>query len=932
MKPLLASLFQPARHGLHALLVAALVASGPTLAATILVNSAGDDNINGDGACSLREAVENANYDYGARIDCVAGTVGMDVIEIAPGLGTMQLAQGEIVIKRTLRIVGPAGRQEISGGNSSRIFHADFTLQTPGLAHELRFENLLLRDGRAIALPIGCGGAIRLHDANIIVTSRVIIDNLAFTENVAGDSAGRGGAVCAEDVDELTIRNSHFDSNRAYNTGAAGQYATGGAVWMLDGDSLRIENSQFEGNVAEGSNAEAGALWVQNVGSFTLAHSTLRGNGTTLTPSASAVLLYDVAQSWVSDSLLDSNGNRDGAGNPRDDASVFRATAGSGALSVSNTWFKNNRGTALRPGRELYLSNSTISGGVATGASAITTVVTQRIEIGSSSIVNNLGGFAAIDALDTPIRIENSTIAHNVATDVGEPGGLRVHNAWGWLRSTLITDNAGAAGNALASGTDPRLYADYSQFGDPAGEIYAGGHNLFHNDGGLGILADYGCATKVGASLFEAPVCVQLRALNGNSPALDRGDDYGHAYDQRGSGFAREVAPAVNVADIGAYEYQVPQITIEAVDASRVEGNGGTTAFSFRVLRSGDTRVPSSVGWLPEGHGTHQADAGDFPPTTWAGGTVHFAIGQTEATLLIHVNGDSSAENTEGFAVSLGTPTNGRLGSASTATGQIINDDSFFPSAVLSLTRLEGDRNEGQYFSTKHRFRVTRAQVTTGICSFQLEVLAGSGPFAPDAADFVGWTPGVPMTYVMLPGATQWDIDVDVAGDSALEFDETFDLRLQNASGCGIDTNANQVSSTIRNDDSSLWIEAVTASAPEGHAGSTPFSMMLRRGSSDLHPATVTWTVSGTGANPASAADFSGGVFPSGTTTFAAGQSEMLMVISVAGDTGNEPDEGFRVTLSNPSGGDIYPTGHVDATIVNDDAIGANEIFKNSFE
>ncbi|MBK6729076.1 MAG: hypothetical protein IPG63_18055 [Xanthomonadales bacterium] len=62
--------------------------------------------------------------------------------------------------------------------------------------------------------------------------------------------------------------------------------------------------------------------------------------------------------------------------------------------------------------------------------------MTQRIEIGSSSIVNNLGGFAAIDALDTPIRIENSTIAHNVATDVGEPGGLRVHNAWGWLRST----------------------------------------------------------------------------------------------------------------------------------------------------------------------------------------------------------------------------------------------------------------------------------------------------------------------------------------------------------------------------------------------------------------------------------------------------------------------------------------------------------------
>ncbi|MBK6729077.1 MAG: hypothetical protein IPG63_18060 [Xanthomonadales bacterium] len=139
---------------------------------------------------------------------------------------------------------------------------------------------------------------------------------------------------------------------------------------------------------------------------------------------------------------------------------------------------------------------------------------------------------------------------------------------------------------------------------------------------------------------------MQLRALNGNSPALDRGDDWPRPRPAWLRLRARS-GPAVNVADIGAYEYQVPQITIEAVDASRGRRQRGTTAFSFRVLRSGDTRVPSSVGWLPEGHGTHQADAGDFPPTTWAGGTVHFAIGQTEATLLIHVNGDSSAENTE---------------------------------------------------------------------------------------------------------------------------------------------------------------------------------------------------------------------------------------------------------------------------------------------
>ena len=63
---------------------------------------------------------------------------------------------------------------------------------------------------------------------------------------------------------------------------------------------------------------------------------------------------------------------------------------------------------------------------------------------------------------------------------------------------------------------------------------------------------------------------------------------------------------------------------------------------------------------------------------------------------------------------------------------------------------------------------------------------------------------------------------------------------------------------------------------------------------------TVDFTVAGSGANPANSADFSA---TSGTVTLAAGQATTTLTINVNGDLTGEPDEGFTVTLSNPSSG-----------------------------
>ncbi|WP_374942119.1 hypothetical protein [Sphingomonas sp.] len=107
----------------------------------------------------------------------------------------------------------------------------------------------------------------------------------------------------------------------------------------------------------------------------------------------------------------------------------------------------------------------------------------------------------------------------------------------------------------------------------------------------------------------------------------------------------------------------------------------------------------------------------------------------------------------------------------------------------------------------------------------------------------------------------------------------------------------------------------------EGASGATVFTFTLaltRNGSATAIP--FTWAVTGSGANPASASDFVDGVLPSGSGTFAAGETSKTVAVAVAGDSVVEPDEGFTVTASAS-----VPLAGVSSTgaILNDDGAAA---------
>ena len=117
-----------------------------------------------------------------------------------------------------------------------------------------------------------------------------------------------------------------------------------------------------------------------------------------------------------------------------------------------------------------------------------------------------------------------------------------------------------------------------------------------------------------------------------------------------------------------------------------------------------------------------------------------------------------------------------------------------------------------------------------------------------------------------------------------------------------------------------ISISAIDANKAEGAAGaSTPFTFTVMRAGDASAEGDVNYAVSGSGAHPADAADFVGGVLPTGTLHFAAGVYHQTLTINVLGDAVQEPTETFAVALGAPTAGAVVSGSAAVGTIQNDD-------------
>ena len=96
----------------------------------------------------------------------------------------------------------------------------------------------------------------------------------------------------------------------------------------------------------------------------------------------------------------------------------------------------------------------------------------------------------------------------------------------------------------------------------------------------------------------------------------------------------------------------------------------------------------------------------------------------------------------------------------------------------------------------------------------------------------------------------------------------------------------------------------------EGNYGTTPYTFTVARTDASA-AATLTYTVLGAGTNPALASQFPGGVLPTGTVSFAAGDASETLTVPIQGNTTREGDTVFQLALTGTGGADIAAPGFI---------------------
>src|SRR5579863_8374910 len=248
--------------GAAAIIAVPTARRGARASTGIIVNTGSDESTLGDGLCSLREAINNANHPFTDTTggDCAEGS-GNDAITVFVLSGQITVGSPLPAIQNTLTIVGPGRTVPINGGANG------FTIFSISASATVVMENLTIENtngavfnGRGILNSgtlsmINCtiqlslasinGGAIANEAGTLNVS------NSLFENNIA--NFGSGGAI-ANESGVVSVSNSTFVLN--------GAEVNGGAIYNGKNQLLVVSNSTFSDNSA----SKGGSFYNDNGG------------------------------------------------------------------------------------------------------------------------------------------------------------------------------------------------------------------------------------------------------------------------------------------------------------------------------------------------------------------------------------------------------------------------------------------------------------------------------------------------------------------------------------------------------------------------------------------------------------------------------------------------------------------------------------------
>jgi hypothetical protein len=337
--------------------------------------------------------------------------------------------------------------------------------------------------------------------------------------------------------------------------------------------------------------------------------------------------------------------------------------------------------------------------------------------------------------------------------------------------------------------------------------------------------------------------------------------------------------------------------TLAIADGFVTEGNSGQASLNFVVSLSAVSGQNVSVNYTTA-DGTALASDSDFASAT---GTLAFAAGETSKTVAVAVNGDTKFEADETFKLDLvaGSAVNATILDGQ-ASGSILNDDTAPVVTVGDVTLTEGNAGSAVAVFPVALSNATSQGVTVNFSTADASASAADGDYVP-----------LTGTLVFNPGVTAGEIRITVNADTKSEGDETLLVNLGAATNAGVGDS--QGVATIVDDDPLPTLSIGNASVVEGDSGSKKATFTVTLDAAAGRPVTVSYaTADGTAT---AGKDYTAG---SGALTIAGGALTQTIEVTLLGDTANESDETFTLTLSSP-GAATLATASGTGTITDDD-------------
>jgi len=381
---------------------------GPVEAMTFIVNSTLDETdaapgdgvcLSASGYCTLRAAIQEANWRYGP--DSIQLKAGLYMLTI-PGIED-QCEAGDLDILgnegNDLTITGISSKSTIiNGGKLDRVFH----ILSPV---SVTIANVTIQNGLATQ-----GGLSQALGGGILATpdSLVTVKGCTISSNAASHTTDAyGGGIYSEGT--LKIINSTFRNNSA----VSGRWSWGGGIYGRQA-VLTIAGNSFFNNSALGNDTGLGGGIASLQGSTIITNSSLSNN------SASG----------------GQNGDRAGLG-----GGIYNLD---GAFTIIGS----------------SLSNNSVSAEVGGYGGGICNDIGGTLTIKNSSLSNNsasagVGGYGGgIYSQGAAVIITRSTLSNNVVSgrsNVGTGGGVYLGNGTLTLRneSKVIRNFASDEGGGI---------------------------------------------------------------------------------------------------------------------------------------------------------------------------------------------------------------------------------------------------------------------------------------------------------------------------------------------------------------------------------------------------------------------------------------------------------------------------------------------------